>query len=393
MKNRYKNIVGDLLYNTLGFGIYILTQQILLMPIMSRILSRNQFSKMTIYLSVYAILTNVFGSELGIVRQVRREDGDKSSDYNRILLQLLPGLLVVSCVGLRIFDFDTVEILFLTICILLGNFRLYSTVYFRLNHVFYKIVIQNIIYLAGICVGLFITYETRISFMPFFCAEFFCVFYDIKEADFEFRNIKKTADNKKIWIKFRDFSFISLLVNLTSYFDRIIIYPILGANAVTVYFATCSMSKVISLITNPLHGVILSWLKGNDVEFRNRITKIMIKISIPVIVTVFMISIPVTHLTLRILYPQYLLQATKLIIPICIGVAFSSMASITKGVLLKYVESKKLIYSYIIYIAILVILGMLLSEIYGIIGFAISTAIANIILSISFFLLLVKVSK
>lgn len=75
---------------------------------------------------------------------------------------------------------------------------------------------------------------------------------------------------------------------MTTYFDKIIIYPILGDNAVNVYYATSSMSKILNLITNPLHGVILSWLKGNDENFKNKVTATTIKANIPVLIIVFL---------------------------------------------------------------------------------------------------------
>ena len=71
--NKIQNLIRDLVFNTLGFGIYIATQQILLMPIMARILPEEDFAKVVLYISVFAIITNVLGSELGIVKQVKKE--------------------------------------------------------------------------------------------------------------------------------------------------------------------------------------------------------------------------------------------------------------------------------------------------------------------------------
>ena len=55
---KIQNLIRDLLFNTLGFGIYIATQQILLMPIMARILPEEDFAKVVLYISVFAIITN-----------------------------------------------------------------------------------------------------------------------------------------------------------------------------------------------------------------------------------------------------------------------------------------------------------------------------------------------
>ena len=374
--------------NILGFGIYIVAQQIVLMPIISRILPEIEFSRVSIYISIFAILTNVFGSELGIVRQVLSEKCKSCSDYNLILLQLIPIVGLLSYLLLNFFGFKSIDIVALTLCIYLGNLRLYTASLFRLNHDFKKIVYQNLLYLIGVVLGLIFMTYWRFVFLPFLFAELFCFFYGFFYCDFSFKKIEKTNQHSLIVNKFLDFGSISLLVNLASYFDRLIIYPILGANAVAIYFATSSMSKVISLITNPLHGVILSWLKGDDLEFRDRVIQNLIKISVPLVLFVFIISLPITYISVRIFYPIYLNDALYIMMPICVGVAFSSMSSIVKGVLLKYVDSKKLIHSYLIYIFILVIFGGFFSFYYGLVGFSISTALANIALSFSFYFLL-----
>lgn len=385
---KIQNLIRDLLFNTLGFGIYIATQQILLMPIMARILPEEDFAKVVLYISVFAIITNVLGSELGIVKQVKKEKISEESDYNRILLQLFPTIILIAIMILAILRFNILEIIMLTITIILGNTRLYSAAHFRANKDFKKIVMQNILYLVGTAIGLFITYKLKLIAIPMLLAEIMCLIFDISKTDIIKTGISKTKHNKEIWNTFAGFGFISFLINMTTYFDKIIIYPILGENAVNVYYATSSMSKILSLITNPLHGVILSWLKGNDEEFKKKVTTVTLKANMPILIITFVLSLPLTYIAVIILYPQYLEDSKKLMIPICVGVAFSTAASIIKAILMKYIESKKLVKMYVIYNVILLIGATIASYYFGITGFAYATAIASTSLWIMFILLL-----
>ena len=93
-KNR-KKFITDMFFNTFSFGIYILAQQIILMPIMSKLLNQAEYANYIIYISIFAIISNTLGSELGITRQVR-DDKSNASEYNRILLVLLPIIVVTS---------------------------------------------------------------------------------------------------------------------------------------------------------------------------------------------------------------------------------------------------------------------------------------------------------
>lgn len=377
-----------MLFNTLGFGIYIATQQILLMPIMARILPEEDFAKVVLYISVFAIITNVLGSELGIVKQVKKEKISEESDYNRILLQLFPTIILIAIMILAILRFNILEIIMLTITIILGNTRLYSAAHFRANKDFKKIVMQNILYLVGTAIGLFITYKLKLIAIPMLLAEIMCLILIYQKPDIIKTGISKTKHNKEIWNTFAGFGFISFLINMTTYFDKIIIYPILGENAVNVYYATSSMSKILSLITNPLHGVILSWLKGNDEEFKKKVTTVTLKANMPILIITFVLSLPLTYIAVIILYPQYLEDSKKLMIPICVGVAFSTAASIIKAILMKYIESKKLVKMYVIYNVILLVGATIASYYFGITGFAYATAIASTSLWIMFILLL-----
>ncbi len=108
----------------------------------------------------------------------------------------------------------------------------------------------------------------------------------------------------------------------------------------------------------------------------------------PILIITFVLSLPLTYIAVIILYPQYLEDSKKLMIPICVGVAFSTAASIIKAILMKYIESKKLVKMYVIYNVILLVGATIASYYFGITGFAYATAIASTSLWIMFILLL-----
>lgn len=386
--NKIKGFIKDMFINTFSFGIYIITQQIILMPIMSRILSQEEYANYIIYISVFAIISNVLGSELGIVRQIR-DDKEEGKSYNRILAILIPIILVISAISLYFLKYNIVDISFLTISIILANIRLYSASCFRMNKDFKKVLLQNVIYLIGILIGLAMYIKWNYVWIPALVAEMFTFIYNLFNTDILKAGISKKRD-KDIIKTFSNLGFISLLVNGVVYFDKILIYPILGGTAVTLYYATSAMSKVINLIVNPLYSVILSWLKDNDEKFKSKIVSLTIKINIPVLIFSFVISVPLTYIALKILYPQYFAEALYLIIPVCISLAFSVVSSLVKAILLKYMDSKKLVKAYVIYFIIFVMSAIIMSKLMGLIGFAYSNIISKFSLWLIFLILLKK---
>lgn len=387
--NRIKNFAGDLLINTFSFGIYIIAQQLVFMPTMGKLLSANEFANLVIYISIFSIISNVLGSELGIVRQVR-ENKNNGNDYNRILLFLFPIITIISMAILILLKYNLIDSICFTVIILLANIRLYALSCFRLDKKFKNVLFQNLLYLAGLVVGILLYKRCGYIWMPMLIAELCTLIYSFARTDIMRAGIAKTGENKEICKSFLDLGFISLLVNAMVYFDKMLVYPILGEIAVSIYYSTTSMSKVVSMITNPMHGVLISWIKGNDEKEKNKIVKYTLKVNIPVLIIVFVVSIPLTYFAVKILYEQYLEQSIALIIPVCIGLAFSTVSSLVKSVLLKYVQSKKLVITYLIYFAIFILISIPMSKWQGVVGFAYATAIAKFILWLEFLWILKK---
>ena len=82
-----------------------------------------------------------------------------------------------------------------------------------------------------------------------------------------------------------------------------------------------------------------------------------------------------------------------LIIPISIIAALGTACTLTKSVLLKFGNTKKLQLIYIIYFVIFMALAYGLSKFKGLIGFAIANLISRTILWIVFIILLISAKK
>lgn len=61
---KYKNFLSDVMLNMIGFGIYIVSQQILLLPLLNKMVNDDIYSSFVLYISVLNVICNVTGSEL-----------------------------------------------------------------------------------------------------------------------------------------------------------------------------------------------------------------------------------------------------------------------------------------------------------------------------------------
>ena len=381
---KYKFFLSDMFLNMVGFGIYIVSQQILLLPILAKIVEDEVYSSFVLFLSILNVVCNVVGGELGNTRLVKDSDYKEKNtmgDFSRIFLV---ASLIVSIILLPILiylKYSVIACFILILTIILANVRLYSLCYYRLQKQYKKVIIQNTLYLLGIIISLTVFYFWRIVYLLLIIPEILCTTYAFFNSDIFKMKLKKTTEMKLTVKKFSELGVVSFLTNMMSYFDKFIIYPMFGATAVAAYYAVNSMSKITSLITNPMSSVILSWVSNTDgKKDKSRIMRMTLIANIPAILGVTIVTIPCTYIALRILYSQYLSQALVLIIPISVASGFGTANSLLKSVLLKYMDSRKLLVLYSLYFVIFGISSYFLVKAFELTGFAFANLISQVIL-------------
>ena len=148
---KYQNFMSDMILNIIGFGIYILAQQILLLPILAKMVSDDIYSSIVLYISILNVVCNTTGGELGNVRIVQNTEYEKKNvigDFTRILLGFTP---IIGIILIPIFvcylKYSIIGSMLLFFTIIMANIRLYSTCYYRLEGKYTKVIWQNVCYL------------------------------------------------------------------------------------------------------------------------------------------------------------------------------------------------------------------------------------------------------
>lgn len=396
---KYKNFASDMILNMIGFGIYIISQQIILLPILDKMVSEDIYANIVLYISILNVVCNTTGGELGNVRLVRDSEYKSRNiigDFTRILVLLSPIIAIIVFPLFIYLQYSVIGSIIFTITILLANIRLYATCFYRLRQTYKKVIIQNILYLVGIIIGLVVFVTSKNMYVLLFIPELISVFYALKNSDILEMKFTKTKEMFETVKKFFQLGFVSFLTNLMNYFDRFLIYPMFGATAIAMYYAVNSMAKVASLVTNPMSNVILSWVSNaSDEKSKTKILKMTLFSNIPVIILVTLLTIPCSYIALWILYHEYIYskEAIVLIIPISLTTAFGTASALIKSVLLKYSNTNKLVITYIVYFSAFAGLAYFLSRNIGILGFTIANLISQIILWILFIVLLLTAKE
>lgn len=105
------------------------------------------------------------------------------------------------------------------------------------------------------------------------------------------------------------------------YYDRFVIYPILGASNVSIYYSAAISSKIGGFIINPLSNFILGKLSVEKNKNKIRVIHVVILGSIFTTLLYFVLGIITTPILVAVLYPNFLSEIKNIFLPVCLGAA------------------------------------------------------------------------
>lgn len=386
---KYNKILFELIINIFSFSIFIISQQIIALPVISRFYDVNYFGKIVIAIGFVSIITSMFGFSIGNARLLDQKY------YNFLYLKtFLISNIYIGLISIFIFYIffskNYIDSIVFSIICVLGNFRNFFQSEYRIINSHSWLLKQNLWYFCGVLFGCILFSFQRNWLVVFFTAEVFSVcfstYFFIKSGFF-----KMFTDNSKL----KSTNIIQLIINngssySLSQYDRFLIYPILGPANVSLFYSASVSSKIGGLILNPLSNYILGKLSLKKQENKRKLIKIGLLASLSIAVVYFLLSIATTPILVGILYPNYLTKVETLIIPICLGGAIMGGVNILKPITMKYLGVKYYNKLFFIYGITLIILSLILCIKYNLLGLAIAKVISSAAL---FLILLVSLKK
>ena len=385
MKNILNKNIRDFSVYTFAFGLYIFSQQVLIMPIISRNTNEKIFSEIILFITFFNIFCIVIGDELSNTRIARNKVYDKKyadGDFFYLLFFLTICLIFLVIIANIFINISWLKIFIFCLIISLGVSRYFLMSFYKIDQKFKSILKANMCYLFGSICGLFLFFNYQLLYAPFLVAEilsilFICLdlFY-LNKHSITFERTREFENTKKM---FSDLSITAIIINLISYMDRVIILPILGASSMAIYFSASSTSKILALIANPLSSFLLSKMGTNDNLDKKNTLRFAIKYFLPMIIVFFLASLILCFIAINFLYPQYYFPAINLIYPISLAVSLSLVNILFKPFLILTVKSKLVLYSNIFYALTFMLSIYPMVYFGGLYGFACSVALGRLI--------------
>lgn len=378
-------VVRHSLLNTIAFGVYVISQQILLLPALAAALSPSLSASLFIFISIFSIATNTLGNELGITQQLLAKGNISKDVVQKFRIPLIITNVAVFCIifiAMLLVDIEVAGACLFALAAVMANTRLYFIGRLRALNRFDSILSQSAAYLAGALVGLWIFNETSLLWAPFVIAELVAlIIVGIKINQVKAR--LESSDNLSMSVLLRSFksmSTMALINNLIAYSDRVLILPIIGVAATNTYYAGSTMSRIVALIANPLNTVFFTGLYSKNIVNAREFIRKSLRVSALLALIVTLISLPTTYFATNILYPQFSDSVVNIIPALAIMCGFDTSSSILRIVLLKFEEANRVSRLYTVFFFSFIALCLTGGIMVGLVGFVYAAAISRVVL-------------
>ncbi|CAK0774407.1 conserved membrane hypothetical protein [Gammaproteobacteria bacterium] len=381
---KIKLFLNDVLVNTLAFALLISSQQLVALPIISRkINDPSEFGIILLLFGVINICSVMFGGSIGNVRLITREEYSEfpiNGDFKWILIRtLILESILLLFLSLAIFHLSAETTILFTFITTLSTVRVYLVTEYRERLKFIYILTQNVFYLFGILLGLGIFSVFDISWtIVLLSGEAVGIGYSIRNTVLLQEPLKNTTHLlRDTQIKCIRLGFNSGISSSLSYLDRFSIYPLLGSYNVSVYYASSFLSKMGSLILNPITGVLLAWISRIKKDNLPKIYSKIIFFSFIIMIAYFLGSVAISPVLIWYLYPQFYQAAMEIYLYTSLAAAIYSGVMLLRPVLIRFCSITLLNYAYGVYGFLFVTIGVFFAKQNGLLGFSLASIFVN----------------
>lgn len=382
IKHKIK-IIQDISYSILASLISVGVMQLLLYPLLANMLNSMEYGLLLTLMGIVNTIASSVGNTLNntrLIQQTKYDDNSVKGDFNILLLLTNTlGFVVTFIIGNIYVGFDVVTNILLSVLTVLISIKSYMVVSYRIK-INYKLnLLCNVVTSIGYIIGIVIAYYTSIWPLAFIIGEIFGLIYVLFTSDLHKEPLKISGLFTETTVKYALLIITGLLSNLLVYLDRLIIYPVLGSEYVSIYITAAVFGKSFGIIMTPIAGVLLSYFSQKVfVMTRKRFWYInLVTFSLSFIFLFF--TMIIAPWFTGILYPKLIKEATPYILYANIAAILGVVANIVQASVLKFAPTYWQVLKEIIYGFIYLGLGYTFMIKHGIIGFCYAAIIANLV--------------
>ena len=334
-----------MLINLIGTGLPLVALQLIVYPIVARRIDAEAYGRMQSLISVIFLISGTIGGALSTTRLIHQydyEERGQTGDFSVLNLASLGIVAIATPIVISVYlgTVDVYELILITVISILNYAELYYEVGLRLKLNYRKIFINKAIGALGYLIGFLIFCPTDDWHYIFICAYFFQTLYCVLNTELIREPLNKT---EAFWDTSRSYGNITVASAFNkslTYVDKLLLYPLLGGEAVSIYYAANIFGKLVLQVLEPITNVILSYL-SKEKRVSRSVWGLTIPIGVGFCIVMYIFCLLVSRFVLTILYPQFVDEAMKLIPISTLSLCVSSFVNIIHPLALKTIKTNR----------------------------------------------------
>lgn len=384
LKNRWKHIISvltNLVLRSASHGLSSVVNQLVYLPALARLFDSASYGLILTVISFTNCIKDVLGSSLNNVRLIMNENYEKDEvkgDFNIVLIALIIlGTFVLVAFYFIFPEIGVIQLLILLPTVWLLIFDTYATYWFYIILDLKKTLFNSIISAIGLFAGLALVKVTRLWPLANLTSAIAVTIYLLKSTPVIREPLKKTKYFSLVISKILLIGLSSLLASMLVYLDKLILYPIIGGEAVSTYSVAVFFGKTLNIAVIPASSVLLGYIAQKN--FRMNLRRYwMINGGTWIVYFVFILGVVfISPWFTSFFYPTLYADAAPYIIIGNAAAALGSISYITQAIALKYASTKWILFMQIIYCVIYISVGIVFLNKWGLFGFCVTMMIAN----------------
>lgn len=384
IKNLIKNkMVQDMMLNIIGTSVPIAVLQLIVYPIVAKSLGSESYGFMLTVYSIWIMIPNSLGAVLNNVRLLHNdkyEDKNSIGDFALIHRRwaCLGALIVFVVIWIYSGGFAFRHLAFGIVVSLFLITRIYLEVGFRLEFNYKKIVICNVCQSIGFLLGGVLCVMTDIwELIYLFGYGFGCIYAVLNTKLIHEKPFKTRRYNDVIKDSYN--LAVSVIINSSlGYADKLVLFPLMGGTAVSIYYTATILGKISSLLTTPINGVILNYIANWKNDSKNIFGKAFILSSI--IATIgYLVTLLLGRPVIGLLFPQWVDEVMKYLPITTLAVMIGLVASVLQPFVMKFCAMKWQTIINGSAAAVYFIGALIFWKMFGLMGFCFGTVIGVIV--------------
>ena len=383
--SKYKETFKDFLFSFAAYALPNVALQFVVYPLIAAVIDAEANGLFLTLLNTVRLCVTVLLATLANLRLLEKkacnENKNCEKNFNFLFLVAIAISFVVTLTfslmynnGASVWAHIRLIVFLLLLCA-----HDYFAIAFRVIINYKMLLIDNLLIIAGYAVGVLLFLWLGWWELIFICGYAFGLTFVLLKT-VSWRKGVRMNGAKALVPRYSQFCSSSAMNHATTYCDRMLIYPMLGGYAVSVYNAAAIISKIITLVSVPVRNVMLSYIVDQDGPVIKKASlRKTAKISLIGLVGIYLGFYLASLVLCKLLYPQFYADAVHYIPIVLLAILIETIAQVLNIVLLRFAKASLQIWISAVKIAVYllcVLLGWLLNL--GLMGFCLSILFAAV---------------